>query len=360
MLDGEWLLEETKMNIDPKAIIKQAMESQAPSAKPWYITEAMDFDAEWGPPPEPVVTINGLPLARPKDIVGIVGRQKSGKTTAYDDMAVEMVSPGRSRIGFRLGENVSISIFDGEQSDYDVRDQVNRIFLTAGKPRRSVPGLLVYSWAHLGPDELKENIFRAVRESRPDIAVIDNLLCLTHDFNNPAEAQSLFRGLRDLARETETAFFLVVHTNAGATDKRSKAMGNIGSTLHRFCSMIMRTSKDPSTGVFTIEPDDDRRGSFAPVQYQKDKCGIIPESVVVGELESPSTPKQKPQTVEDKILAVMEPGKEYTADGIYHLLDGKVKQSSIRPTLTNLCSAGRLTKPSRGKYALTDLTGMLL
>ena len=326
------------------------MEQAAPTQKPWFEEIAVDLSAPRPQRPEPIFTLNGMPVVVEQGITGIVGRQKSGKTTDIVTMVASAISR-KSIIGFNARPGVSIALIDNEQSRQDVEDEIDDIFYYAGQKRGPVPGLYIYSLGTDSPDELKDKVERIVREARPTVTIIDNLMNLTYDFNSTAEASSLFMTLRRLAIETNTAFVTVVHTNAGSGSE-GKAMGNVGSTLHRYCYIILRNAKTEDDR-FTIKCDDNRKNRFEPVTYTKDAHGHIElNDVVMGEPKS-----NKPMTLEDRIFAAMEPGRTYKNSELKGFVVGdSVSAGSAGSAISALCRKGLIVSIKRNCYALkTDV-----
>ena len=173
----------------------------------------------------------------------------------------------------RIFPSNSILWIDTEQSPYDLRTNMERLYYAASvAPKtdaRSI-GLHVFGLRPFSPEERLKLINRAIEKTNPDIIVIDGIRDLLHDFNDVKESDQLITWLLKTSVSLPNGnIFCVLHTNDGT----EKLRGHLGSELFNKCSDRFDVTKvDGHFSVTHTSRHLEMQGSF---DFRIDEAGHL-------------------------------------------------------------------------------------
>jgi hypothetical protein len=203
------------------------------------------------PPPEPaaVVSLGGVVIATPENLMMIQAKVKAGKTAALGGLlASTMARDGGDCLGFESDNPHGWAVlhFDTEQSRFDHHKVIARALRRAG---REVPPAWFRSYYLKGlpPDQIMSAVRQQLAAGKKEcggvlLAVIDGIGDCCVDVNDPAEAFMLVSSLEALAVEYATVIVCVLHENPGS--EIGKTRGHLGSQLERKAETPLRLEKD--------------------------------------------------------------------------------------------------------------------
>lgn len=208
----------------------------------------LEFDASKPPPPDdPVLSLGGVVVGSPGNLVILSGQAKSGKSRCGVGGILSA-----SICGSALGWNVSNPLnravlhLDSEQGESHW-DGLNRsVMRRAGVTKFPAH---VKSWRMTGfePHRLRDSFAELMfwashRFGGTRIAILDNLTDMLMDVNSIVESVNLRIFLHALAQEYRCLIVGVLHSNQSS--ESSKARGHVGSECERKAEAILPFYRD--------------------------------------------------------------------------------------------------------------------
>lgn len=231
----------------------------------------IDFD---NPPitPQPLVTIAGVTIGSPGNLLGITGSEGSGKSNFLGGMLAGALakpvqeSDGRAvdSLGTRVLSNrtgKSVLYFDTEQSE----DQLYRnltIVLQRCELNSPPDWFKAYCLTNLSRRERLQVILQSVDQfhhqfSGVHLIVIDGIGDLIGSLNDERESISLIEELHRMAGIYQTCILCVLHLVPNGV----KLRGHLGSELQRKSAGILCIEKEENTDVSCVRALKVRSGS---------------------------------------------------------------------------------------------------
>ena len=176
------------------------------------------------------------------DIQGLGGRMKNGKTTAALCMIVAMLKG--NFMGFEATRgNYKCLIIDTEQGVLNAASKIRVIHRLLGwKENENNDRMVSLSIRGASLNERIKLITAAVDEVQPDFILLDGIVDICEDFNNPADSQKTIQFMMRLSAQKKCAITCVLHANK----KDEELRGHLGTELMNKCSefYIVRKSGD--------------------------------------------------------------------------------------------------------------------
>ena len=194
--------------------------------------------------------INGVGII-PPGITAVCGRAKQGKTNLLNVIAATMLS-GREFGTMRNRERVDkILWIDTEQSRWEIQSNAKRLLRAAGLDEQTDSrkiGLTILSLRDVDVEQRQDVTVAAIEQFRPQVAIIDGVRDLMHDFNDVAESNDIMQLLMSATvADDKMALIAVLHKN----ESTEKMRGHLGTELMNKCNTLLECSKD--NGVFTVK-----------------------------------------------------------------------------------------------------------
>ena len=235
------------------------------------LLEKRKFNPESPPPPEDVIlTIGNKNVGTAQNYVVYSGQAKAGKSTYLSATIASAFLPrGIDVFGIKLntppGRN-KVAYFDTESSQYDFWRTVVRIRNLAMLDRFPL-GLDAFNTREDAPKIIRGQIW-AYLEQNPDcaIVVVDGLLDLCMDYNDPVETRRLTNWLKLVTARFNVLLITVLHLSKGI----GETLGHLGSNTDRWAQSTLIVEKNKEAKQFVLKPKFMRSDEdFEPVAISK-------------------------------------------------------------------------------------------
>ena len=248
-------------------------------------------------------------------LLGLVGEQKSGKTTTLTAIVAAALS-GKEILNFSLKlENKKMLWFDTEQSEYFYEKQLKRPLDMAGIKNNSEL-LDSYPLRDCTPQE-RLLFIEYIIYNTPNVGVIvlDGLVDVCRNSNDIEMSQEV---INRVMKWTHDSGALVI-TNLHLTKSSGFLRGHLGTELQNKADAIIQVSKDKASKVFTIKSRDARFREFDDFYFMRDEKSGDPYLVNENGDELDENPVISKDIVATKIgegvLELQRPEKENWLDG---------------------------------------------
>lgn len=210
------------------------------------------------PKPEEVFGLNGKPIFTKKSISTLIGRAKSGKTTVTAWVVSQLINQG-----------LSVAWFDTEQGLYYGSRTQYWVLNIAGLEISD--NLSFYDLKIHNAPTRAEIIEEILKDSNPDLVVIDGSRDLVFDINSPEESTIISGNFMRWAEIYDCHIMTVLHTNKGSDHAR----GHLGTELiNKSESVIMVTLNKDENNRIECTPEFTRSEPFSPFAFDRDDRGI--------------------------------------------------------------------------------------
>lgn len=222
------------------------------------------FDLDRPPPaPEPRFYIGNIGICTPGNLTAVSASVKSGKSSWVGAMIAAVVTrraEDADCLGIRAANPHAHAVlhFDTEQSPYDHFDLIRRALKRASADT-APPWLHSFCVTGFQPPEIRRAIplvldEAAERHGGLHSVMIDGIVDLVANPNDPEESNALVSELQELAIQWACPFIGLIHFNPGS----DKTRGHLGSQLERKAETNLRLDKDAG-GITTVWSDKNRR-----------------------------------------------------------------------------------------------------
>lgn len=208
------------------------------------------------PKPESVFELSGIPVFTKKSISTLIGKAKSGKTTATAWMVAQCLNGG-----------LAVLWIDTEQGEYYGSRTQWWVLSIAGMER--CPNLSYLDLKTLKPTERIKIIEEAIKMFTPDIVIIDGIRDLVFDINDPEESTIVVGHLMRWAEEHDVHVLSILHQNKG----NEHARGHLGAEMVNKSETVIKVDMDDDRNV-VCEPEFTRSEPFTPFAFTRDGYGM--------------------------------------------------------------------------------------
>lgn len=222
-----------------------------PSVQDHVIPQGVEY-----PKPDSVFELSGIPVFTKKSISTLIGKAKSGKTTATAWLVAQCIRGG-----------LTVVWADTEQGEYYGSRTQHWILTIAGMP--ICDGLKYLDLKILNPQERTDIIESAIAEFTPDLIVIDGVRDLVYDINDPQEATIVSGHCMRWAEQNDLHVLSILHQNKG----NEYARGHLGAEMVNKSETVLSVSTDDSMNV-VCEPEFTRSEPFQPFAFARDGYGL--------------------------------------------------------------------------------------
>lgn len=235
----------------------------------------------------------------------------------------------RSSLGIIAPNNLNVLLLDTEQSVGTINMRVNLVLATAVRNLglgAILPRLTILKEDSNSPQEVIDELTLAVQDRKPDIVIIDGVVDLTENFNDPRESRHLVQLLRNLAIKNNLAVLVLIHENPHS----DKARGHLGTILLQKCWRSWSLERLDS--LIRVSCVKSRGESHLPFAF-----GVNP-NLTLYESEISECVHSK-LTCKDLIIIVLRHGPRLRSE-IYRALYGYRSKKTIDVELAKLISSG--------------------
>ena len=217
---------------------------------------------------DPVIIIDGVPVAREGDIVAVKGAEKVGKSQFAALIAAAVISPRAVGRQVWVPNGKTMIIFDTEQSTYSIKARLMRGIHTAAKEDATITGsrtpygrVFYVSLYEGGPDKRLAKMKRVISAINPHIVYIDGIVQLMESFNDEKESAKAIDMLKELSLgdgSHKRVVVGVIHVNPteGLSPDEKKMRGHIGTMLAQSGFSVISLSRKEDIGghpIFTAK-----------------------------------------------------------------------------------------------------------
>ena len=217
---------------------------------------------------DPVIIIDGVPVACKGDILAVKGAEKVGKSQFAALIAAAVISPRAVGRQVWVPNGKKMIIFDTEQTDRSVRLRMMRGIRTAMREDATIKDNFtsngVFIYVELRDKNTAERLAtmkQFIAEIDPDIVYIDGVVQLMRDFNDVKETTDAMDALKALtvgSGSHRRVLVAVLHSNPtdAASAEEKKMRGHIGTMLAQSAQCVIalsRKSDADGNPVFTAK-----------------------------------------------------------------------------------------------------------
>ncbi len=220
----------------------------------------------------------------------IVGKQKSGKSTATGAIIASAFCEGAKKLNFSLNlEGKKIQYYDTEQSGFHYQKSQSLIYKMAGK-NQNIPFYSAYHLRRLTKKDRLEAIRHFIyEEENLGVVIIDGIVDIVEDFNDLKESQKVVDLMLKWADEKNVMILTILHLNKDGIGIR----GHLGTALQNKADFIIEVKNNKESADFKISS---RESRFAPFpSYSFTRNGHDGMAMIEGEtVQQVEKPKIKP------------------------------------------------------------------
>lgn len=305
---------------------------------------------------ENLLTIHGSGCFARGNLQAIKAKAKNGKTTALNLIVAgylaDETTEGLDIFGSKAGPKTVLHI-DTEQHVSNVHHKMNMVHELLGV-EGELENYHVFSFREYPYTERFQFTKDAIDDLKPDLVIIDGIVDLIADFNDPTESKDLISELMRISSEYNCAVVCVLHENKSARDTTMR--GHLGTELLNKCSEVYSVSKLNDT--FTVTQTDSRNAPVPEWSFTVGEGGV---PSIIEELQS--TPKMTSQFAE-KVDVVTDfftktDNKLISYSDLINELMPRfgLKDSSTKKTIAKLLHREVLTKDENNLYSLKKYKG---
>lgn len=208
------------------------------------------------PKPESVFELSGIPVFTKKSISTLIGKAKSGKTTATAWLAAQCIKGG-----------LTVVWADTEQGEYYGSRTQFWVLSIAGM--QSSDNLKYIDLKTFKPTERTHLIEQSIRMFSPDLVILDGIRDLVFDINDPEEATIVVGSMMRWAEEHDVHILSILHQNKG----NEHARGHLGAEMVNKSETVIKVDQDEDRNV-VCEPEFTRSEPFPSFAFARDSYGI--------------------------------------------------------------------------------------
>lgn len=224
----------------------------------WLNTEIRDDEwldfTEAYTRPNFLLSFRGRPFARMGDVQVISGQAGHGKSMLICQLITAVLFGEFGELRYELANinpNPKVLLIDTEQSKVDCIASKNRIMSICGWDiQEERPGfrVLMLRTTETAIERWRKTL-KAIFEVQPNVIILDGLLDVIEDFNEPTGCAELIYKCMQTATHYEAAMICVLHQNPLST----KLVGHLGSAAMRKVTDILQVTKDKNANDITFK-----------------------------------------------------------------------------------------------------------
>lgn len=208
------------------------------------------------PKPESIFELSGIPVFTKKSISTLIGKAKSGKTTATAWMVAQCLRGG-----------LSVLWIDTEQGEYYGSRTQYWVLSIGGM--QTCTNLHYMDLKTLKPTERTSIVEEAIKLFTPDLVIMDGVRDLVFDINDPEEATIVVGSMMRWAEEYDIHVLSILHQNKG----NEHARGHLGAEMVNKSETVIKVDMDEDKNV-VCTPEFTRSEPFTTFAFTRDSYGM--------------------------------------------------------------------------------------
>ena len=280
------------------------------------------------PAPQPVMSVDGIPIIELKDIAAVKAKPKEGKTTMLKVMVAAWMKGEMFRLKSELQEP-KVLWMDTEQKEQDVKLIIDDIKQLSGLDDNYIDShLKLYNARKLSFTTLPQDTELLISKYKPDIVIADGLVDYIESFNDEGKSKALINGLIQMSDHYNCVIINVLHENKGIDNRNMR--GHLGTMLAQKASIVFDCKKD-SNNVITVSSSESRHQSMPDWKIRYDEYGhIVPAD---GNQLTPAQQEEK-RRIDIVKKVIQEKGGSITRKDLTSSLEEEL--DIARTTVSNL------------------------
>lgn len=222
------------------------------------------------PEPRYSLTIGGIGTLPLGDIAAIKAKSKNGKTYLASIFGASV--HGSDAFGMQSQVRGStVLYFDTEQNERNTARVLRRMNALCGYDTKvTKQELRAYSIRRIDTASRWAYITEQVNMRIPSVIIIDGIVDLVKDFNDPIESKEFVSNLLKFAQERDISIICILHTNKAKEDNNMR--GHLGTILEQKAADIFEVVRNGST--FTVKESECRNQPIEEFSFVLDNDGM--------------------------------------------------------------------------------------
>lgn len=196
-------------------------------------------------------------------IAQITGQTKTGKTKVLMDIVAGCFGKP-SAVGLTINlcpDDKSVLYVNTEMHTYDFWEYLKKIHILTGN-KNQIPNLYFLNALNQDKNTIINRIKDFCKTKSPYLIIIDGIVDLIDDFNDPIKSKAGIDALMSLSSLYSCGMLVALHQNPSTQQNQySKSRGHLGSHLEQKAVSTLVTTKNDNTQVFTLYCNKIRRGT---------------------------------------------------------------------------------------------------
>ena len=218
------------------------------------------------------------------NIVTLSGLAEAGKSTFLTSIMASAYIWNNNVHSISLTpdiEKANIGYFDTESSEWDFYANINRVKDQANLPELPM-SFNAFSCREDDPETIKKLIEEYLSGYPASIIIIDGVLDIMMDFNDPIESKKTIQWMKKITKQYNCLLIAVIHL----ARKESGLLGHFGSMLERYSQSVLEVVKDRDTKILELKPKflrsdaDFNTIALDRVNGQLVRCNPVPDKVI--------------------------------------------------------------------------------
>ena len=222
------------------------------------------------PEPRYSLTIGGIGTLPLGDIAAIKAKSKNGKTYLASIFGASV--HGSDAFGMQSQVRGStVLYFDTEQNERNTARVLRRMNALCGYDTKvTKQEVRAYSIRRIDTASRWAYITEQVNMRNPSVIIIDGIVDLVKDFNDPIESKEFVSNLLKFAQERDISIICILHTNKAKEDNNMR--GHLGTILEQKAADIFEVVRNGST--FTVKESECRNQPIEEFSFVLDNDGM--------------------------------------------------------------------------------------
>jgi len=227
--------------------------------------------------------IDDKKIGTKSNIVTLSGLAKAGKSTFLTSIMASAYVWDNKVHSISLTPDIdkpNIGYFDTESSEWDFYANITRIREQASLPELPM-SFNAFSCREDDPDTIKKLIEMYLDSYPASIIIIDGVLDIMMDFNDPIESKKTIQWMKKITKQYNCLLIAVIHL----ARRESGLLGHFGSMLERYSQSVLEVIKDKESRILELKPKflrsdaDFNTIALDRVNGQLVRCNPVPEKV---------------------------------------------------------------------------------
>lgn len=335
----------------------------------------LDYSRDY-PEPHYLFRFNGVDFSPLGGLQSVTGQQKNGKTFLLSMLMAAALEPQSERVRSYLcgleaseetlrfiGRKPRVLYVDTEMEDLNTVKVARRVQWLCGWRNDERNERFRVLWLRAVDDEPDQKTERwmlikaAIEDFQPDLAIIDGIVDIVHDFNSNEESGAVIGEIMSIATKRDICIWTALHQNPGQGEL-GKMRGHLGTELANKSSdtFVSVKEKKGRSVKFTVKQINARNKDVEDFSYEVTAdAGRLGIPRIMGNVSQEARDYAQEKTDDKTLKALGWPARGLSRSEVSRQLAAKMKitsQREVNEILDRALISGILTKEEGrfGKY----------